>query len=423
MQASNLIGRAKSTLLTPRAEWPVIAAEPDTIAGIYTGYILIMAAIPAVRIFLTSSVIGVSSPFAGTYRTGAIAGLTFAITNYVLTLVGTFLLALIVDALAPSFGGQKDRVQALKVVAYAYTASWVAAIIGLVPGLGLLSALAGLIYGIYLLYLGLPFTMKCPPEKSAGYTAVSIIVAIVISVVLGLILRAAGGFGTYGGAPVTGMLHSQSTNPFLNSDHNAAGGALGDYAKRVDEASKQLDSAQKSGDAAAKASALGQFMGAAMGSGGKVESLPLDQIKSFLPDELDGLKRTQQAAERNGAMGMQISKATATYSDGANRTLQLEIVDAGSLKGVVGFASGWAGVEQENQTDSGYDKTYKSGGQLVHEQWNNNSKSGEYTLFVADRFSVKVTGQASGIGDLKRAAASVNMGGLADLKNSGVAAN
>jgi hypothetical protein len=160
-----------------------------------------------------------------------------------------------------------------------------------------------------------------------------------------------------------------------------------------------------------------------MGSGGKVESLAPDQIKSFLPDELDGLKRTHESAERSSAMGMQISKATATYSDGANRTLNLEITDGGTLKGLVGFASGSAGVEQESQTDSGYDKTYKSGGQLVHEQWNKQTQSGDYDTFIADRFSVKVSGQASDIDVLKRAAASINTSGLAALKDSGVAAN
>jgi hypothetical protein len=349
--------------------------------------------------------------------------LPIVITTYVLSLAGTFLVALIVDALAPTFGGQKDRVQALKVVAYAYTASWVAAIIGIVPGLGLLSALAGVIYGLYLLYLGLPFTMKCPAEKSLGYTVVTVIVAIVVSIGLGLIVRSVGGFGAFGGGPLMGIQRPQATGSSVFSDHSATGNALNDYAKRMDDVSKQLESAQKSGDAAAKANALGQFMGTALGSGGKVESLAPDQIKTFLPEELDGLKRTQQAVERNGAIGMQISKATATYSGGANRTLQLEIVDAGSLKGVVGFASSWAGVEQESQTDSGYDKTYKSGGQLVHEQWNNNTKSGEYSTFIADRFSVKVSGQASDISDLKRAAASINTSGLAALKNSGVAAN
>jgi Yip1-like protein len=410
MQISNLIGRAKSILLTPRAEWQVIAAESDTIGGIYTGYIMILAAIPALKLLVLSRYLGLSI-------------LPMVITTYVLSLAGTFLVALIVDALAPTFGGQKDRVQALKVVAYAYTAAWVASIIGIVPGLGLLSALAGLVYGLYLLYLGLPFTMKCPTEKSLGYTAVTVIAAIVVSIVLGLIVRSVGGFGAFGGSPLMGIPRSQTTGSSIFSDHSATNNALNDYAKRMDDASKQLESAQKSGDAAAKSNALGQFMGTALGSGGKVESLAPDQIKPFLPEELDGLKRTQQAVERNGAIGMQVSTATATYSDGANRTLQLEIVDAGSLKGVVGFASGWAGVEQERQTDSGYDKTYKNGAQLVHEQWNNNTKSGEYSTFIADRFSVKVSGAASDISVLKRAAASINTSGLEALKNSGVASN
>ena len=422
MQTSHLLGRVKSILLTPRAEWPVIAAEPETIGGIYIGYIMILAAIPAIKLFLTLSVIGVSMPFAGSYRTGLLAGLTSAVTTYVLTLIGTFVVALIVDALAPTFGGQKSQIQALKVVAYAYTAAWVAAIIGIVPGLGLLSALAGLIYGLYLLYLGLPFTMKCPAEKSLGYTVVTVLVAIVVSIVLGLVVRAVGGFGTFGGG-LTAMPPSQATGSSVFSNQSAVGSGLNDYAKRMDDASKQIESAQRSGDDAAKANALRQFIGAAMGSGGKVESLAPDQIKTFLPDELDGLRRTQEAAERNGAMGMQISKATATYSDGANRTLNLEITDAGSLKGLVGLASGWAGVERESQTDSGFDKTYKSGGQLVHEQWNKQTQSGEYTTFIAERFSVRVSGQASDIDDLKRAAATINTSGLAGLKNSGAAPN
>jgi hypothetical protein len=154
-----------------------------------------------------------------------------------------------------------------------------------------------------------------------------------------------------------------------------------------------------------------------------VESLAPDQIKMFLPNELDGLKRIEEAVERSGAMGMQISKATATYSDGANRTLNLEITDTGSLKGLVGFASSWAGVEQESETDSGFDKTYENGGQLVHEQWNKQTQSGEYVTFIADRFSVKVSGHASDIRDLKRAAATINTSGLTALKNSGVTAH
>ena len=122
-------------------------------------------------------------------------------------------------------------------------------------------------------------------------------------------------------------------------------------------------------------------------------------------------------------MGVQISKATATYSDGANHSLNLEITDTGSLKGLLGFAAGYGGVEQESDSDSGYEKTYKSGGQLVHEKWNKQSQSGEYGVVVADRFSVVVTGNASSIDDLKAAVTSVNVGGLAALKDAGVSSN
>ena len=48
----------------------------------------------------------------------------------------------------------------------------------ILPGIGWLIALVGGIYSIYLLYLGLSPTMKSPVEKSGGYTAVSIIIAI-----------------------------------------------------------------------------------------------------------------------------------------------------------------------------------------------------------------------------------------------------
>lgn len=424
MDINKIIARAKAILLTPRAEWPVIAAEPETVAGIFSSYLLVMAAIPAVVVFLQISVIGESIPFMGAWRAPIATGLTTAISTYALTLVGVFVVALIVEALAPTFGGEKNRVQALKVVAYAYTADFVASLIGLVPGLGLISGLAGLIYGLYLLNLGLPFTMKCPPEKSLGYTVVSVIAAIIVYFVIGLVVHSvSSGFG-YG-------LHNRlgSYAPAASSGaagafaSGSAGAALQNYADRLQSASKQVDAAQKSGDPGAQANAVGQMLGAALGGTGKVESLPPDRIKPFLPDTLNGLSRTQASAERNAALGVQISKASATYSDGAHRNLNLEITDTGSLKGLLGFAAGWGGVQQESENDSGYDKTYKSGGQLVHEKWNRQTQSGEFGVVVADRFSVVVSGSAPSIDDLKSAVTSINVSGLAALKNEGVSSN
>jgi len=420
---NKIITRAKSMLLSPRAEWPLVAAEPDTVGGLYSGYIAAMAAIPVIMHFLSSTLIGVSVPFLGSYRVPIVAAVTTAVLTYVMSLIWLFVVALIVDALAPSFGAEKNRVQALKAVAYSSTAYWVASIVGIIPGLGLLAVLAGGIYSIYLLNMGLPFTMKCPPEKSIGYTAVSIIVAIIVGWVFALVVGSVAGLGMGLGRGLTGF----SAPGYVHHDGDfaagTAGAALQAWTQKMADASKQVDAAQKSGDPSAQASAVGQMIGAAVGSGGKVESLAPDQIKPFLPDTLQGLKRTQLSVDRSGALGVQISKASATYSDDAQHRLNLEITDTGSLKGLVGFATGWAGVEQDSETDTGYDKTYKSGGQLVHEKWDSRGNSGEYGVVVGDRFSVNVSGSAASIDDLKAAVASVNLAGLEALKNQGVQAN
>jgi hypothetical protein len=90
----------------------------------------------------------------------------------------------------PSFGGQKSQIQALKLVIYAYTASWVAGIALIIPILGGLVALAGGIYSLYTMYLGLPKLMKCPPDKTVGYFVVTIVVAIVVYAIIGIIVGA-----------------------------------------------------------------------------------------------------------------------------------------------------------------------------------------------------------------------------------------
>jgi hypothetical protein len=419
MDTSKIVSRARSTLLTPKTEWPVIAAEPDSVAHLYSNYILVMAAIPAIVRFLALTLIGVRVPYLGTYRVGIATGLESAILTYALALAGVYIVALIVDALAPSFNGEKNQVQALKTVAYAYTASWVASIIGIIPGLALIASIAGAVYAIYLLRVGLPFTMKCPDNRAIGYTAVTIIVAIVVAIVLSLVAGAL--FGTrLGLGPGVGGFSPRASGSFASG---TPGAALEAYTKNLEAAGRRLGEAQQPGDTSAQPKAAQQAFGAALGSSGHVESLPADRMKSFIPDSLGGLRRTELSATRNDALGVQVSVATASYSDGAGRNLQLEITDTGSLKGLVGFAAGWAGTEQDTETDSGYEKIYQKDGQIVHEKWDRNANQGEYSIVVANRFSVSVSGNAADINDLKTALASVNLAGLAALQNAGAKPN
>jgi Yip1 domain len=415
MDISRLMARVKLILTSPKTEWNAIEGEQTSTKELYIGYILILAAITPVASFLKMSILGIKIPFVGTYRIGIGPSLGNMVLNYIFILVGVYVMALIVDMLAPTFGGSKNQQQALKTVTYAYTAAWVAGILQLIPWIGIPLLLAGSLYSIYLLYLGLPVTMKCPTEKSMGYTAVSIIIAIVISFAISAVVGGITGVNMRGAmtAPQTGM---QGSGSF---DKNSLGGKLEDWSKKMESAGKEMEQAQKSGDAEAQRKAASKMMATAMGSKGTIETLAPDRIKAFLPEKLAGKTRSDVSAERNGAMGFQISTAQASYKDDSGHNLEVEITDMGLAKGVMALA-GWAGVEQEKSTEDGFEKTYKQGSRMVHEQWDSKSHTGEYTTIVANRFSVKISGEAADIDVLKNAVQSMDLSGLEALKDEGM---
>jgi len=376
MDFGKIFSRIKAILSSPQTEWPVIAAEPDTVGGLFRNYICIVAALPVIAYFIRGSLIG-HGGWGMHIHTPLGLGLLGLILHYLLTLVVVYLVALIVNAFAPSFGGSKDAVQALKTVAYAWTAGWVAGIAVIIPWLGWLVAIAGVIYGIYLLYLGLPHTMRCPPERAGGYTAVIVIIGIVLSWIVGLIMT-----GIIGTAALTGA------------------SMAGIHATRSDGSTAGVDAD----------STLGKTVAV---------SLSPETLRGFLPEELDGMKRSDFNAQRSGAMGMQISTAYANYSDGKDRNVKIELADTGNMRGMMAMASAVA-HSTEQQSDNGYEKTYSDHDRLVHEAWNSQTKTGEYGVIVASRFSVKASGSGASMDDLKRAVNDMDLDKLAALKDEGV---
>ncbi|MCO6473906.1 MAG: Yip1 family protein [Melioribacteraceae bacterium] len=193
----NLVERAKNVLFSPKSEWEVIKNESMTISQIFTQYVVILAAIPAIAGFIGYSFVGHSYGF-GTFKVPIGDGIIWAVVTYILSLVGVYVVAFIADVLAPNFGGTKDMVASVKAVAFAYTASWVGGIFSIIPVLSFLTLIAG-IYSLYLFFLGLKALKNVPPEKYAGYFVVVIIVTIVVYVVIGLITSAIafGGMAAY----------------------------------------------------------------------------------------------------------------------------------------------------------------------------------------------------------------------------------
>lgn len=181
----SLVSRVKGLLTNPRQEWTAIDDEPLDVATLLTGYVLPLAAIGPVASALGWSLFG----FGGLFRFSMGYIVSFAITMFILSIVGVFVTAWVINVLAPTFGATQNMPQAIKVSAYSMTAAWVAGIFNLIPPLAVLAIIGGL-YSLYLLYLGLPLLMKASPEKAMTYTVVVVLVTIVVYIVAGAISRA-----------------------------------------------------------------------------------------------------------------------------------------------------------------------------------------------------------------------------------------
>ncbi len=176
-----LVDRAKGIILSPKSEWSTISGETPNTGQILTTYVLPLAVIPAIAAIIGFGLIGMGAFVSLSY------GLAMGFVHFVSAFVVVYLAAFVIDWLAPNFGSEKNLGRAVQLVAYSYTPAWVAGVLFIFPFLSWLVTLASL-YGLYLMYLGLPALMKTPPDKAVGYLVVSIIVLIIVYAVIGSVL-------------------------------------------------------------------------------------------------------------------------------------------------------------------------------------------------------------------------------------------
>jgi hypothetical protein len=158
----DIFDRARHILVAPRDEWVKIAAEPASVQSLYTNWIMILAAIGPLALLLSMH------------------SLQFAVAQYLRSLITTFVLALVVDTLAPSFGGQKDFVASLKLTAYSSTVAWLAGIFYIAGALGSVLSLIAAVYALYTFFLGAPLLRKSAADKALPFTLVVVLCAIVL---------------------------------------------------------------------------------------------------------------------------------------------------------------------------------------------------------------------------------------------------
>lgn len=458
-----ILQRIKNILISPRTEWPVIASEPTSIQQLFVVYVLPLAALVAVMTFVRMSLIGVNIPFGGTLRMPLAASLESALLGCVFGCLGVFLVGLIINGLAPTFGGSRDTRQALKVAAYSFTPGYLSSVLALSPVMaGLLQFVAGL-YGIYLLYLGLPVLMRSAGERAVGYTAAVVICTVLLGILLGVL---GGVFGLFGHASGlmgsnSGLMGNDSAQSQLAAQQQAAtvvgnimGSALGtdahgkagltaalsNLAKAGEQAAATADNnsplnapvnapsavsaAPATGSAADNAATLAAVgglataLGGALGGDHRVEVVDFKSLTALLPPDLPGMKRTGARGETQAAIGVKTASATGTYQGDHGEAMNIKITDMSAVSGLIGLAGALA-QESTSQSDTGFERNETLGGRYVHEKYDSLGRRGELTVLLAKRYQVEVTGNGVNMSTLEQALGRIDLGRLESMKDQG----
>lgn len=363
--SSNIISRAQGLILTPTAEWQKIEPEPATVPGIYTTWLVPLAVIPAVAMFLGMTVFGIGVPGFAVVKLSMVDGAIRAIVQFLSLLGMTYVMGLVIDALATNFGGQKNPLQAFKVAAYSAVGFCLASVFQIIPALGILGILG--LYSIFILHKGLPVLMKSTPDKSTGYTASVVAIMFVAWVVVSLVTST--------------LLPTNTANPFAkgfpgmtqsstSSTSVEVNGTKVDITA-IERAAKQMEEAARSGD------------GTLTITSGAVDG---EALKALLPERIGGFTRTELSTGAAAGMG----GASAKYENGDKR-LDVSLVDMGSM-GALGAMAGAANVQSSTENADGYERVRNVDGRMTIEKFSRSAKSASYGQMVASRFMLTVDG-------------------------------
>ncbi|MCG8608457.1 YIP1 family protein [bacterium] len=177
-----VLERAKRVILSPRDALIAVKSEDMTLASGVKDYLAILAAFPAIARFIGIALVGL--PLIG--RSPFFRSLFHSAVWYALSVIVIIVMGKIINGLAPTFSAMKDDMNAFKLAAYSFTPVLAAGVFNLIPSLGILAVL-GSLYGIYILYIGLPIMMEVPQEKAMAYTVVTLIAGFVVWIVAGVI--------------------------------------------------------------------------------------------------------------------------------------------------------------------------------------------------------------------------------------------
>jgi len=367
-----LVARIQGILLKPSETWDLIAAEPSSIQSIFMGYVVPLSLIGPICGLLAASVVGAMMMAVGAHM-GLMWLVIMAVINYALGLASVYIMSFVVDALAPSFGGQKNMLNAFKLVAYSGTAGYLSGIFALLPVFGLLLVFLALLYSIYIFYLGLPKLMKNPEDKSVVYMIVIAICGLVMGAIMWTIIGIFTAIGVGAAALTAG--HLAMTTP---------GGSFTVHGK---DGSATVNIGQM---AAAASSYAAQALAVQNGTAAPVKVADAASLLGLTPPIFNGAVRADTSTSSGGAGGVNVSTAEATYSVGGG-SIHLKVSDSGGLAGLGGMLNAM-NVNASSSSAGSYEVTKTDGNRMTQESYNSAEKSGHYTVVLDGRISVEAEG-------------------------------
>lgn len=409
----NLIERIQSILLKPKETWPVIEQESSEIKTIYQNYVVYLAAIPAIAGFIGMSLIGAGA-FGVSFRVPIVSGLVNMVVGYVLSLLMVYVLALVANALAPTFKGEKNLTNAFKLIAYGATAGMVGGIFSILPALSMLGVLAAM-YSIYLIYTGIPVLMKSPSEKSLGYTAVLILCGAVAGMVLGVVSAMFTQGVGMGGPGILGSAKAPHMSDSGDFTMKIPGTEITLDSSKIEAASRRMEEAQSKGDTGAAGKAMNEMMGAVMGGGEGGQPFALDTLRGFTPDSLGEFTRTSMDARTEGGFGMTFSSVTAKYVRNDSQ-LKLKLQDIGAMPALMMAMGGWANNTIDRETQDEVERVHKKDGVSIREEYRKDGSSANLELILANGVMVSVSGRRVDIDEIRKVIASLDIKRLGDLQ-------
>lgn len=377
-----LTHRAKAIIIRPKEEWPVVEAEPRTTKELFTGYAMILAAVGPVCQLIGGQLFGFGA-LGVTYRPSIVGALIQSIISYGLSLVGIFVLARIVNALASTFNSVANKSNAFKLVIYSSTAAWIAGIFFLIPSLGFLAIIS--LYSFYLLFTGLPVLMKTPEQKVMPYLISTIVASIVLFLVVGAVVGAITASFVNLGSGYEDKIEGEMTVPGVGKVDI---GKLTAASAQMEAAAKKMENAAQSGDSTAISAAT---------------------LQALLPARIGRFARTEVESSSMAAG----AHASARYEAGDDN-LQVEVTDMAIAGAFAGLGAA-LNVQSNKETAIGYERTQTVDGRIVSEKWDKESREGKYMTTLANRFMIEASGRVANIDELKGAVDAIGPDKLAAL--------